>query len=110
MMPVPPSTKSGVLAQTWQDCGLNMKEGRKFKAKEDLKPKCSLAGFSEKLTTFNFQGAVLFIQWIPPQVHHAGSCGCNSRKEMSMIHAVSWSMTELEKLSLKEDSTGSQGA
>ena len=94
------------LAGLWSE----MNEGRKSTPKENLKPKCSLAGFSEKLTTFNFQGAVLFIQWVPPQVHHTGSCGCDSRKEISVIHAISWSMTELEKLSPKEDSTGSQGA
>lgn len=27
------------------------------------------------LTAFNFQGAVLFIKWVPPQVHHARCSG-----------------------------------
>lgn len=107
---------SASLHQIWQAStnltGLwsEMNEGRKSMPKENLKTQVQSSWILKKLTTFNFQGAVLFIQWVPPQVHHTGSCGCDSRKEISVIHAVSWSMTELEKLSPKEDSTGSQGA
>lgn len=33
------------------------------------------------LTAFNFQGAVLFIKRVPPQVHHASSSGGYSKKK-----------------------------
>lgn len=33
------------------------------------------------LTAFNFQGAVLFIKRVPPQVHHASSSGGYSDKK-----------------------------
>lgn len=38
-------------------------------------------GSSALLTAFNFQGAVLFIQRVPPQVHHTSSSRCYSKKK-----------------------------
>lgn len=67
----------------------------------NLKAEFSLAAFLEKLTAFNFQSAVLFIQWVPPQVHHASSCGCDSRREIATIYTVSWSMAGVGKIKCK---------
>lgn len=36
-----------------------------------------------KLTTLNFQGAVLFVQRVPPQIHHAGCCRRDSESEQN---------------------------
>lgn len=47
-------------------CGLDINQSRRPLPNEKLKAEFSLAGFSGKLTAFNFQGAVLFIQWVPP--------------------------------------------
>ena len=67
---------SASLHQIWQAStnltGLwsEMNEGRKSMPKENLKTQVQSSWILKKLTTFNFQGAVLFIQWVPPQVHH----------------------------------------
>lgn len=37
--------------------------------------------FFALLTAFNFQGAVLFVERVPPQVHHASSSGGYSAKK-----------------------------
>ncbi len=40
------------------------------------------------LTALNFQGAVLLIQWISAQVHHAGSCRGDSKREKILSHVL----------------------
>lgn len=54
------------------------------------------------LTAFNFQGAVLFVKRIPPQVHHASSSGGYSRKEGQKPNTnsgdTSWRQTRWDHL------------
>lgn len=54
------------------------------------------------LTAFNFQGAVLFVKRIPPQVHHASSSGGYSRKEGQRPNTnsgdTSWRQTRWDHL------------
>lgn len=56
-----------------------------FLSDENVEPsavflyKAQAVGF--KLTTLNFQSAVLFIQRVSPQIHHAGCCRCYSESK-----------------------------
>lgn len=54
-----------------------------FKGCSEFSVKVKNAGvfFFALLTAFNFQGAVLFVERVPPQVHHASSSGGYSAKK-----------------------------
>lgn len=42
---------------------------------------CKAQDAALKLTTLNFQSAVLFVQRVSPQIHHAGRCRRDSESE-----------------------------
>lgn len=39
-------------------------------------------------TAFDFQGAVLFVEGVPPQIHHASCCGGYSGKDREQRQRV----------------------
>lgn len=40
------------------------------------------------LTAFNLQGAVLLIQWVSAQVHHAGSCRGDPKRQKVLSYIL----------------------
>ena len=54
-----------------------------------------------KLTALNFQGAVLLVQRVSPQIHHAGRCRRDSESRQNQKTGIQYS--ELVLYDVKHD-------